>query len=117
MNLLKIFCAALFSFACLFVLLANAQTKQPSNKSKAVAAKEVFAKNCARCHGADGQARTDFGRENDLPSFADADWQRETSDKHISNKIVKGGGGMPAFGKKLSQTEIKSLVRYVRSLR
>ena len=121
MNFTKIFCVTLFVVLFFFVWLVNAKPENQIVNQKFAESSDtprsVYAKNCARCHGADGRAQTDYNKDGDLPSFADADWQRGTSDKHIANKIIKGGGGMPAFGKKLSQSEIKSLVGYVRSLK
>ena len=80
-------------------------------------AQELYAQNCARCHGADGRGQTEAGKTYDTPDIADAKWQRRHSDKKIAGKISKGGGGMPAFGKKLSQKESNELVRYVRTLK
>jgi cytochrome c5 len=78
---------------------------------------ELYQQNCARCHGVDGKGETEAGETYEVPNIADANWQRRHSDKKIASKIIKGGGGMPAYGKKLSSSEIKSLVDYVRSLK
>jgi mono/diheme cytochrome c family protein len=80
-------------------------------------ARELYAQNCARCHGADGRAETELGRTFDVPNIADESWQKKHNDQKISRKIAKGGGGMPAFAKKLSPKEINTLVSYVRSLK
>jgi len=39
------------------------------------------------------------------------------SDERIFNAIMNGKGKMPAYGKKLSQQEIDTLVTFVRGLR
>jgi mono/diheme cytochrome c family protein len=44
-------------------------------------------------------------------------WQAETSDAEILHAIKTGPGVMPAFGKKLSGTEIQALAIYVRSFK
>ena len=79
-------------------------------------ASELYAQNCARCHGANGRGETELGRSFDVPNIAVADWQKKHSDAKISRKIIKGGGGMPAFVKKLSPKEINAVVGYVRKL-
>ena len=80
-------------------------------------ARELYAQNCARCHGADGRAKTELGETFEVPNIADARWQSKHSDAKITRKIIKGGGGMPAFGKKLSPQETASLVAYIRTLK
>jgi mono/diheme cytochrome c family protein len=46
-----------------------------------------------------------------------ADWQEETSDAQIVHAITTGPSVMPAFGKKLSPSEIQALAWYVRTLK
>jgi mono/diheme cytochrome c family protein len=66
----------------------------------------LFMMNCAHCHGTD--ARGDEGP--DLHGVT-------KSDARISS-IIKNGipGEMPKFGAKLTDTDVKSLVAFVRSL-
>ena len=78
-------------------------------------ARDLYQKNCARCHGADGKSDTELGRLYDSP-----DLTRDTkrmSQKQMTRLISNGKGGMPAFKKKLNSKEIASLVNYVRSLK
>jgi len=80
-------------------------------------ASQLYAKNCASCHGKDGSARTFKARLNHARNLTDSDWQNRVSDERIFNSIVSGKGKMPPFGKKLSDQQIDSLVTYVRSLK
>jgi mono/diheme cytochrome c family protein len=80
-------------------------------------AAELYAKNCASCHGRDGQAKTFKGKLKHARDLADAGWQGRVSDERLFNSIMNGKGKMPAFGKQLSEQEIDSLVTYVRALR
>lgn len=94
----------------------------PSNLTSAnlfvdKSARELYAQNCARCHGADGAGETELGRSFDVPNIADENWQKKHSDQKISRKIARGGGAMPAFSRKLSPKEINALVAYVRALK
>ncbi|MEP6923162.1 MAG: cytochrome c [Pyrinomonadaceae bacterium] len=92
----------------------KAENQKPSADKSA---RELYAQNCARCHGTDGRGDTELGRTFDVPNIADGKWQNKHSDAKISRKISRGGGGMPAFARKLSAKEIASLVSHVRSLK
>ncbi|HEV2829013.1 MAG TPA: cytochrome c [Pyrinomonadaceae bacterium] len=77
----------------------------------------LYARNCASCHGRDGGARTAKARVNHARKLSDSEWQNRTSDERIFNSIMNGKGKMPAYGKKLSEQEIDSLVTHVRGLK
>jgi mono/diheme cytochrome c family protein len=77
----------------------------------------LFAKHCDTCHGKDGLAKTFKAKFNHARNLTDGAWQAGVSDEHLYNSISNGRGKMPAFGKKLSEAEINSLVTYVRSLK
>lgn len=85
--------------------------------AEALRAKELYLKNCARCHGDDGRAQTPLGQRLKAGNLADARWQWETSDKRIAEIITNGEERMPAFGKKLSPEEVELVVTHVRTLR
>lgn len=93
------------------------KTENVSTSNSKQSGSELYARHCASCHGTEGRGETEKGREFDVPNIADAKWQKRHSNAKISKKIQKGGGGMPAFAKKLSQAEINSLVAYVRTLK
>ena len=82
---------------------------------------ELYNRNCARCHGADGRGDTPLGRTFSAPNFTDPEWW--TKNPKLSHPrtmravIVRGKGGMPAFGKKLTSSEINLLVGRMRSFR
>ena len=78
---------------------------------------ELYAKNCASCHGRDGRAKTLKARLNHARNLTDETWQANVSDERIFNSIMNGKGKMPAYGKKMSEQEIDSLVAYVRRLK
>lgn len=79
---------------------------------------DLFRTNCARCHGADGRGDTGLGRTFGVPNFTDPEWWRKhskiTSTGSLVSIVSHGRGDMPAFGKKLTRTEIRLLVGYVR---
>jgi cytochrome c oxidase cbb3-type subunit 3 len=80
-------------------------------------ASALFAKNCATCHGKDGQAKTFKAKFNHARNLTDSQWQASVTDERLFNSITNGRGHMPAWGKKLSEAEINSLVAYVRQLK
>lgn len=81
-------------------------------ENSAESPKTLYARNCARCHGADGKSQTELGKTLDAPDLT----QDKASEKRAVQIITKGKGAMPTFGKKLKKTDIISLAKYVRSL-
>jgi cbb3-type cytochrome c oxidase subunit III len=89
----------------------------PGGLRKDPDARALFAKNCATCHGNDGQAKTFKAKLNHARNLTDSEWQANVSDERLFNSITNGRGHMPAWGQKLSAAEINSLVAYVRQLK
>jgi mono/diheme cytochrome c family protein len=90
---------------------------QANSGVAARSAAQLYSKNCASCHGRDGRGKTAKGRLNHSRNLSDSEWQNRVSDERIFNSIMNGKGKMPAYGKKLSDQEIDSLVPYVRGLK
>jgi cytochrome c oxidase cbb3-type subunit 3 len=92
---------------------------QDANSSKGARdAVTIFNGKCATCHGKDGRAKTLKAKFNGARNLTDTGWQQSVTDERIFNSISNGRGKkMPAFGEKLSQAEIESLVAHVRSLK
>jgi mono/diheme cytochrome c family protein len=82
---------------------------------------ELFNKNCARCHGADGRGDTALGETFQAPDFTDPEWWKENPDKTSTRAmrltITRGKADMPAFGKKLTKAEVNLLINRVRAFR
>ncbi len=98
---------------------ADAGASKTASATSRINAAELFAQNCARCHGADGQGDTPLGHVYGTPDFTDARWwqQHGKSSRQQIAIVTNGKGGMPSFKKKLSQREIAALVAYVRRFR
>jgi cbb3-type cytochrome c oxidase subunit III len=104
-------------FASMYsVHLVNAVSEKNASQKDADAA-VIFEKKCATCHGKDGEAKTMKAKFNHARNLTDAQWQSEVSDERLLNSISNGKGKMPAWGKKLSEAQINSLVVYVRTLK
>jgi len=75
--------------------------------------KEVFAANCAACHGDAGTGNQELG----APNLADAIWLYGSDRKTIVDGITNGRGAlMPAWAGRLDASTIKALTVYVHSL-
>ncbi len=77
---------------------------------------ELFKGKCQMCHGPNGNASTPMAKNMKLRDLGSADVQAQ-SDTDLKNIIDKGKAKMPAFGSKLSSTQIDDLVKYIRSLK
>ncbi len=102
----------------LVIRATTPQRRRSPAKSRGVPVGDLFRNNCARCHGGDGRGNTPLGHTYKTPDFTDSDWWRKKSNITGTGSLIsivsRGKGGMPAFGKKLKRTEIRSLVGYVR---
>jgi mono/diheme cytochrome c family protein len=100
-------------------IVEGALQRQGSSRVRKV--DELFDKNCARCHGADGRADTQSGHLYQTPDLTDPAWwkknSRIASARNLRSIVMRGKGGMPAFGKKLTRSEINLLVNRIRSFR
>lgn len=94
---------------------------QRKNSPRAKHVDELFNRNCARCHGGDGRGDTPLGHVYKVPDFTDVEWWRKnasiTNTRTLKSIVTRGKAGMPAFGKKLTRSEVNLLVGHVRSFR
>lgn len=101
------------------VLIAGAASRDVSASAIGVGGDATSAYNskCATCHGRDGRARSMHAKHEHARDLTSSEWQDSVSDERIYNSISNGKGKMPAFKKKLSDSQIDELVSYVRRLR
>ena len=122
---LVLICLVLLASALFLLDLTVSRATPPQRRSVARSSGtqvgDLFRNNCARCHGADGGGDTLLGHTYNAPDFTDPDWWRKHSDITSTGSLVSivthGKGGMPAFGRKLTRSEIRHLVDYVRRFR
>ena len=76
----------------------------------------VWDANCSVCHGDDGRGRTEEGLKKRARDLADPKWQASVSDGRLTSSIKRGHDKMPAFGRKLSDEQVKALVAEIRAL-
>ena len=86
---------------------------QEGGTSSARRGRDLFAANCAACHGAAGTGNRMFG----APNLTDAIWlyggDRDTITQTVTNARY---GVMPAWNKKLDKASLNMLAAYVHSL-
>jgi cytochrome c6 len=101
----------------LLPLLALTALAGPARAAPDAAAKELYTKKCASCHGDDGKAETKLGKKYDAESFASAKFQEKHTDEQIEKSITEGKAKtkMKPFKDKLTPEEIKAMVQMVRS--
>lgn len=77
------------------------------------AGKEVFAQNCAACHGDNAKGNHEVG----APNLTDAIWFYGSTPAAIAAQVHSPRHGvMPAWGARLGDTTVKELTVYVHSL-
>ena len=105
-----LFKLVLLSFAVTALVSTSAQGQSGSTDGAA-----LYKAKCAMCHGADGAGKTPMGQKLNIRDLHSAEVQKQ-SDADLTHLIVKGKGKMPAFGKSLSEDQIKLLVAHIREL-
>lgn len=77
----------------------------------AASAADTYKAKCAMCHGADGSKSMMGAKPLDGAEV------QKMSDAELTSTITDGKGKMPAYKGKLSETQIKDLVGYIRTLK
>lgn len=85
-------------------------------------AAELYAKNCASCHGKDGTGNTKMGKKAGARDYTDAKVQSSFSDaeglKAIKEGVKKDGKEkMKSFSGKVSDADAKELLAYIRAFK
>jgi len=74
-----------------------------------------FEKKCSKCHGANGEGIEGKAKKPPINSLSDAD--EDDLFKKIKDGFKGDIGKMPGFGKKLSDEEIRELVKHVKTFK
>jgi cytochrome c oxidase cbb3-type subunit 3 len=74
---------------------------------------QIFAENCAVCHGENAKGNQELG----APNLTDKIWLYGSDEATVIETITNGRAGvMPAWGGRLDQATIKAMAVYVHSL-
>jgi mono/diheme cytochrome c family protein len=110
------------SIAAAAVLVALAPTASPAQTSPK-SGQEIYEQMCAGCHGTrgDGAEGHSGGFSPVVTTLANKEYMKQVPDAYLEMIIKKGGAAMgkiatmPAWEKRLSDEEIKSLVAHIRT--
>ena len=123
-RVVLIIAALALTFAPIIILAqANpaAQLKNPvaATAESAAAGKQIFARNCATCHGVNAEG----GPGNDLipaaPDLTDDKWDHGSTDGEIFNTIKNGvppDFNMIPWKDKLTDPDVWNVVNYLKSI-
>jgi mono/diheme cytochrome c family protein len=98
---------------------ASAAKKNPiaPTQDSIAAGQKIYSKTCAMCHGKSGDADGPAVIELNIHPARLSDPQLNAeSDGSLFWKITTGRKPMPAYGKKLSETDRWNLVNYIRTI-
>ena len=101
---------AVISVVVLSFTFVSVQAQTASNDGAT-----LYKAKCAMCHGPDGAGKTPAGQKLNVRDLQSPEVQKQ-SDSDLAQVIKQGKGKMPAFGKTLSDDQIKSLVAQIREL-
>jgi mono/diheme cytochrome c family protein len=103
------------------LIIPDAEKKRPNpvpNVPEAIeAGKNLYASQCAMCHGAKGDGRGDLAVSMSwkIGSFTTAAWQAKRTDGDLFYIMSQGHGDMPAEKRLVDQNKWE-IVRFVRTL-
>ena len=90
---------------------------------RAAEVKEIYEKDCAKCHGADGKGKTKMGEKLGVKDYTSAKVQEAMKDPELIKAIKEGvkekgtdKTKMKAFAD-LTDEEVKGLVAYIRKFK
>jgi len=97
--------------------LAGCSTGDDPGPAVAVEPAVIYARNCARCHGADGRGDPEIKKTMpNVRDFHDREFLARASTDSIVTIVMAGKGQMPAFARSLSMPKMQALSGYVRRL-
>jgi len=95
------------------------KTNQDKTTTSQVAAKKLYLRDCAMCHGENGNGQTDMARDMQLQlsDLSDPKTLANKQDEQLFKTIRNGLDKMPPEAvERAKDDEIHSLIQYVRSL-
>ncbi|MGA7292147.1 MAG: cytochrome c [Terriglobales bacterium] len=77
---------------------------------------ETYKAKCSPCHGPHGEGNTMIGKNLKIRSLGSSEVQKQ-SDEELFNIVSQGKDKMPSYDRKLSNEQIRNVVKYIRSLK
>lgn len=98
------------------LVLAIAMAVGISSRAVADDAADQYKTKCQSCHGADGKGATPIGPKVGVRDFHAPEVAKQ-SDQEMFDITKNGKNKMPKYDGKLTDDQIKDLVKYIRSLK
>jgi mono/diheme cytochrome c family protein len=95
--------------AALAIIATIAAAASSPSRAQEADGKALFLKNCAACHQATGK-----GIPGAFPALAGSKFAQGPGNE-VASVLLKGRGGMPDFSESLSDSEIATVLTFVRS--
>ena len=99
----------------LFTMLVVLGFMMVARPAMADDAEALYKSKCQVCHGADGKGSA-AGQKLGAKDFHSPEVQKQT-DAELIEITKQGKGKMPPYDKKLTDDQIKQLIKYIRSLK
>jgi mono/diheme cytochrome c family protein len=101
------------------IVLLTAFTFAAGFTAKAADGKQVFADNCAKCHGEDGKGQTKMGQKVGVKDYSVETFKDDEAFKAVKEgkKDADGKTQMKAFGETISDDDIKAAIEYLKTLK
>jgi YVTN family beta-propeller protein len=93
----------------------KSETSNPAAGGKDTASEALYRSKCQMCHGVDGKGSS-AGQKLGVKDFNAPEIAKE-SDAALVDATKKGKGKMPPFDGKLTDDQIKALLKYIRTLK
>jgi len=78
--------------------------------------KRIYSYDCAQCHGATGDGKTDVAKDLKITDLTDPAFQKDRTDGELFYILKNGHGDMPPEGDRAKPERLWDLVNYIRSL-
>ena len=101
------------SIALLLVLSVTCMVALPAMADETA---DLYKSKCSVCHGPDGKGETAMGKKLGVRDFHSAEVSKQ-SDTELFKITKEGKNKMPSYNGKLTDDQIKSLIKYVHSLK
>jgi len=77
---------------------------------------KIYGYDCAQCHGATGDGKTDVAKNLKIPDLTDPALLKDRTDGELFYILKNGHSDMPREGDRVNPEQLWDLVNYVRSL-
>jgi mono/diheme cytochrome c family protein len=97
------------------VTAAREPNPVPATPESIAEGKKIYSYDCAQCHGATGDGKTDAGKDLKIPDFTDPAALKDRTDGALFYIVKSGHGDMPREGNRVKTGQLWDLVNYIRT--